>query len=126
MSHDIVADALNQIKNAGKAGKKKIVINRHSKLLMKIFEIMKERKYLEDYKTEIGGKNVEVTLGKIVESKAIKPRFTVKKENILKYMKRYLPAKNYGVLLISTPQGLMTHDEVLQKKIGGSLIAVLY
>ncbi|HEB47012.1 MAG TPA: 30S ribosomal protein S8 [Candidatus Pacearchaeota archaeon] len=37
-----------------------------------------------------------------------------------------LPARNIGTVIVSTNKGLMTHEEALQEKIGGSLIAYFY
>ena len=58
--------------------------------------------------------------------KAIKPRYMVSVSEIEKYEKRYLPAKNFGIIIISTSQGLMTHQTAIDKNIGGSLIAYIY
>ena len=41
-------------------------------------------------------------------------------------MKRFLPARNLGILIISTNQGLITHVDAIDKNIGGSLIAYFY
>ena len=43
MAQDIVADALNMIRNANKAKKKKIKITRISNLLIEILKIMKQK-----------------------------------------------------------------------------------
>ena len=43
-----------------------------------------------------------------------------------KYVKRYLPARDIGALIITTNQGLMTHQTALDKNLGGSLIAYFY
>ena len=47
MSQDIVSDILNEIMNAKKAKKTSIVTTRHSKLLMKILELMKRYDYID-------------------------------------------------------------------------------
>ena len=43
-----------------------------------------------------------------------------------KYIKRYLPSKDLGIIIISTSQGLMTHQTAIEKNIGGSLLAYFY
>ena len=123
---DIIADALNQIKNAKKAKKEKLVIRKSSKFLLKIFEIMEKEKYLESYKYNLENNSVEVILGSVSECKAIKPRHYVKKDEILKYVKRYLPARDLGIIVLSTNKGVMTHEEAIEREIGGSLIAYFY
>lgn len=124
MSQDTVADALNQIMNIQKTGKQELIVKRHSKLLLSVLAIAKLREYIKDYKAE--GTDLKITLGKINVCGAIKPRFLIKTKDIEKYIQRYLPAKNIGVLIISTSQGLMTHQTALEKNLGGSLIAYIY
>jgi small subunit ribosomal protein S8 len=124
MSQDIVSDALNKIMNAKKANKNVIVINRHSKFLISILAIAKMKGYVKSYKVE--GNVLTVETGNITGCKAIKPRFIVKVPEIEKYEKRYLPAKDLGIIIISTSQGLMTHQTAQEKNIGGSLIAYMY
>lgn len=126
MSQDIVADALNMMRNAKKARKEIVKVNRTSKLLIEILKIMKQHGAVKKYKIDLKNKFVEITLGDFMECKAIKPRFTVKKDQIEKYKRRYLPARNIGAIIISTNKGLMTHEEVFEEGMGGSLIAYFY
>ena len=126
MSQDIVADALNMIKNSKNAGKEIVKIKRISNLLIEILKIMKDKKAIKKYKFDGKNKSVEVAIGDLHECCAIKPRFTVDKSQIEKYRRRYLPSRNMGVVIVSTNQGLMTHDEAQEKKIGGCVVAYFY
>lgn len=126
MSQDIVADALNMIKNAQKAKKKNVKIKRISNLLIEILKIMKQKGAIKKYKIESKEKSVEISIGELFECKAIKPRFTVQKTEIEKYRRRYLPARNIGTIIVSTNKGLLTHEEAQQEQIGGCLIAYFY
>ena len=126
MSQDIVADGLNMIRNAKKAGKEKIIIKRISNLLIEILKIMKQKGALKRYKINTQDKSLEVTIGDLFECKAIKPRFSAGKNDIEKYRRRYLPARNIGIMIISTNKGLITHEEAQKEQIGGSLIAYFY
>lgn len=126
MSQDIVADALNMIKNAKLAKKETIKIKRMSKLLIEILKIMKQKGAIKKYKIDSKNKFVEITIGNLSECKSIKPRFSVDKTQIEKYKRRYLPARNLGTMIISTNKGLMTHEEIQEEKIGGCLIAYFY
>ena len=65
-------------------------------------------------------------LGKINKVNVIRPQFQIKLDEIEKFEKRYLPAKDFGVIIISTNKGLMTHTEAKEKQIGGKLIAYCY
>lgn len=124
MSHDVVADGLCKIMNAKKAGKKDVEISYYSKLLLNVLKIAKERGYIEDYKIE--NKILKVRIGKLNKCNAIKPRFDVQVKDFEKYMRRYLPARNFGIIIVSTNKGLITHEEAIEKNIGGCLIAYFY
>ena len=124
MSHDTVSDALNQIMNAKKSGKSEVILKNHSKFLLNVLAIGKLKKYIAEYNVADGG--VRVVFGSLHFCKAIKPRYLVKSITIDKYIRRYLPARGMGILIISTSHGLMTHQTALDKKLGGSLIAYFY
>ena len=126
MSQDVVADALNMIRNAVKARKESIEIRRISGLFIEILKIMKQKGAIKRYKIDSKKKAAELDMGKITECRAIKPRFTVKKDQIEKYRRRFLPARDIGTIVISTNKGLMTHEEAVEQGLGGSLIAYFY
>ena len=126
MSQDIIADGLNQIKNASRAKKEVVTIKRFSSLFIEILKILKRIGYVKGYRVNAKDKSIEVSIGEIAECRAIKPRFNVNSENIDRYLRRYLPARDYGIVIISTNEGLMIHTEALEKNIGGSLIAYIY
>jgi small subunit ribosomal protein S8 len=123
MSQDIVADALNQIMNAKKAGKTELVLKKHSKLLRSVLDIAKESGFL-DY--EVEGRELKISIKDLNEFKAIKPRYTVNVKKINHYVRRFLPAKDFGFVIVSTNKGLMRHFDAEKKNIGGCLIAYMY
>jgi small subunit ribosomal protein S8 len=126
MAQDIVADALNMMKNAKKARKETVKVKRISNILIEILKIMKQKGAIKKYKINVEEKSIDITLGNFYECKAIKPRFSVKKDEIGKYQRRYLPSRNLGVVIVSTNKGLLTHEEAQKEKIGGSLLAYFY
>jgi len=126
MSQDIVADALNMIRNAKKARKESLRIKKISSLLIEVLKIMKQKGAIKRYKMDLKQKAVEVDIGDLNECRAIKPRFTVKKTDIEKYKRRFLPARGIGTIIISTNKGLITHDEAEERGVGGCLIAYFY
>ena len=126
MSMDVVADGLNVIRNAKKARKKSLTISKISNLLIEILKIMKQEGAIKRYRIDADEKAIQLTIGELSDCKSVKPRFTVKKEDIEKYRRRYLPSRNLGILIISTNKGLITHKEAEQEKIGGCLIAYFY
>ncbi len=126
MSQDIIADTLNHMMNALQANQQELEVKKHSKFLLSILAIAKLKDYVESYQVDQASKILKIKLGKLNGCNAIKPRLIVKKDEIERYIKRYLPAKNLGILIISTPQGLMTQQTAIEKNLGGSLIAYFY
>ena len=61
MSHDVVADALNMIKNAKRAGKETIKINRISNLLIEVLKIMKQESAIKRYRIDADEKSIQLT-----------------------------------------------------------------
>ena len=123
MSQDIVADGLNMIMNAKKAGKKEVVLKKHSKLFRSILDIAKESGYL-DY--TVDGREFRIVIDNLNEIRAIKPRYTVAVNKLNFYVRRFLPARDFGFLIVSTSKGLMKDKEAQEKNIGGCLIAYMY
>lgn len=127
MVQDIISAMLNDIMNCKRAGKEETIARPVSKLMLEILKMMKENNYIEDFKIEEAKFNsVIIKMGKINQCKAIKPRFFVKKNGFDKYIKRFLPAREFGILMVSTSKGLMTHKEAIEKGLGGSLIAYCF
>ena len=126
---DPVTDALTKIRNAESASKRECTIKPASKFLGEILRVAKENSYIEDYAMEDdkGIISYKVSLnGKINTCKGIKPRYAVKRNNFEKYEKRYLPARDVGLIVVSTPQGVMTHGQAKEKGLGGRLVAFMY
>ena len=123
MSQDVISDALNQIMNAKKARKTKVVVQRYSKVLLNILDLAKESGYL-DYKIE--GREVHIEIKNLNEIKSIKPRYTVPVKNINKYVRRFLPSRNFGIVIVSTNKGIMNHTDAEEKNLGGCLIAYIF
>ena len=127
MAQDIVADALNQIMNIKAVGKEEVVIKQSSKLLISLLEMMKKGGHIE---FEITGSEkkpeVVVKIIKLNVCRAIKPRYYVSVSEIEKYLRRFLPSRKFGVLVVSTNKGLKTHAEAEEENLGGTLIAYFY
>ena len=127
--NDTLSNALSLILNNEKIGKSKCMIKPVSKVIKKVLDIMNENNYIGDFteiKDEKGNILVVNSLGNINKCGAIKPRYSVKKDEFEKFEKRYLPAKDFGIIIISTSKGIMTHTEAKKKGIGGVLLSYCY
>lgn len=125
MSQDIIADGLNQIMNARQVEKRTVVLRRYSKVLLNLLSMMKEKGYI-DFSLDEEKKEVTVTINKLNTCRAVKPRYATGYHGLDKYLRRFLPSRNFGTLVVSTNKGLMTHQDAIAHKIGGSLIAYFY
>lgn len=129
MLNDPLSSALSKINNREKAGKKDCELKPVSIIIKRVLEIMHEEGYLGDFKEIEDGKGNLIQLNllnNINKCNAIKPRHAVTLDNYEKFEKRFLPARNFGVLFVSTPKGIMTHYQAKEKKLGGKLIAYCY
>lgn len=128
MKHDLISDMFTIIRNAEAMGKKECIIPA-SNLAKAILKIMQKEKYISDVTFIEDGKSglLRIKLsGKINNCGAIRPRFSASKNEIIKFEKRYLPAANIGILIISTPNGVMSHNDVKKKGTGGVLLGYVY
>jgi small subunit ribosomal protein S8 len=126
---DPLADALSTIKNAEMTGKPDCTLRPASKLIGNVLKVMKERGYIGDFEFIDDGKSgiFKVQLkGKINKCGVIRPRHAVKNTDFEKWEKRYLPAKGFGSIILTTPDGVMTHSEARDNGIGGELLAYVY
>jgi small subunit ribosomal protein S8 len=124
MSQDIVSDGLNRMMNAKVAGQTNVTLKHHSKFLQSIIAIGKLKGYISEY--SITQKGLFIEFSNLNKCKAVKPRYIVKVKDIDKYVRRYLPARGMGIIVISTSKGLVTHQTALDKGLGGAVIAYFY
>ncbi len=126
MRHDLLSDAMYVINSAENIGKNSCVV-RKSKLVHSVLEVIKNAGYIGDFNASEDGRTIEVhLLGKINRSRAVRPRFVVKKGDHEKWENRYLPAKSFGILIISTSKGVMNQEDAKKAGIGGRLLAYVY
>ncbi len=126
---DPIADAMIRIRDAERVGKSEVILKPASKLLGNILAIMQKRGYIGEYEfidDGRGGMYKVKLLGKINDCKAIKPRFPAKYMELEKWEKRFLPAADIGILIISTPMGVMDQEDAKKRKTGGRLLAYVY
>jgi small subunit ribosomal protein S8 len=65
-------------------------------------------------------------LGRINKCGAIRPRFSVKTAKFEEWEKKFLPSREVGLLVVSTPTGVLSHKDAIEKHIGGKLLAFIY
>ena len=126
---DVLANLLSAMKNAERAGKDELLFSPVGNLPTSVLMIMKEHGYVKDFEAIQDGKGglYRIDLAKkINDCNVIKPRFPVTKDDFVKWERRFLPAEGFGIIIVSTSQGVMIHSEAKKKGIGGKLIAYVY
>ncbi len=129
MLNDTLADALSTIKNAERAGKGSCSVAPASKLIGRVLKVMQENSYIESFEWVDNGKAgvFKIKLvGNINDCNVIKPRYALKHDEFEKWEYRYLPAENFGILLLSTTNGIISQYDAKKERIGGRLIAYVY
>lgn len=129
IQHDTLADAISLIKNAEKAGKPDCIVKPSSKMVGRIMKVMQDNGYIgqfEHIEDGKGGKFKVSLLGNINDCGIIKPRYSVKKTEIEKFEYRYLPAQDFGILILTTTKGIISNATAKSFGVGGKLLAYIY
>ncbi len=126
---DPLADAMSSIYNSELVGKPEVVVAPASSLIERVLQVMQSRGYVGEFERIDDGKAGRFRIqlmGRTNKCGVIKPRYPVKRDGFEKYEKRFLPAFNYGILIVTTPNGVMTHEDAKKDGIGGRLLAYVY
>lgn len=127
--NDPLSNLMSNINNAENFGKDEITFKPSSKIILKVLKILQSHHYIGDFneiKTNKGSLVKVNLINRINKCGAIKPRFAVKKDDFEKFEKSFLMAKDFGIIIVSTNQGIMTHVDAKEKGLGGRLLAYCY
>merc|ERR1711957_234403 len=115
MGMSVINDALKNMVNAEKTGKRQVILHPISKVLVKILRLMQSKGYISEF-TVIddarGGKIVVDLNGRLN-----------KFEN---FANSVLPSRQFGYVILTTNQGIMDHEEARRKAIGGKVLGFFY
>lgn len=129
MQSDPLADALTVLRNAERVGKKEAVITPASKLVGRILKVFQERGYIGPFEYEDDGRGglYRVTLnGAINNCGVIKPRYAIKKAEFDHWEARFLPARDFGSLIMTSTAGVIDQYKAKEVGTGGRLLAYVY
>lgn len=129
MRHDPLADALSLIKNAERSGHRTCLIQPSSKLLGGVLRVMQEYGYIKGFETQEDGRGGQYRIflnGSINECGVIKPRFAVGRSDLGSWETRFLPAEDFGVLIMTTTAGVVSNEKAKEVGVGGKLLAYIY
>ncbi len=126
---DPLADAMSSIYNSELVGKAEVFVTPASSLIERVLRVMQINGYIGEFEKIDDGKSGRFRvqlMGRTNKCGVIKPRFPVKRDGFERFEKRFLPAYNYGILIVTTPEGVMTHKDAKSKGIGGRLLAYVF
>jgi small subunit ribosomal protein S8 len=126
---DTLTNGLTTIINNEMRNKHECIINPASKLLGRILRIIQLNGYIGEFEFIDDGRSGKFKiqlLGRINKCGAIRPRFSVKSDKFEEWEKKFLPSRDVGILVVSTPNGVLSHKEAKEKRIGGKLLAFVY
>ncbi|MCI4336863.1 MAG: 30S ribosomal protein S8 [Thermoplasmata archaeon] len=129
MRHDLLNDALLMLGNADRQGQGKVALAPTSRLIGEVLRIFKEHQYISEFTYVANGRGgrFDIALSRRINAcGVIKPRLSVRGRMLERYEARFLPAQDFGLLILSTNQGVMAHSRARELKIGGKLLAYVY
>jgi len=127
--NDPLANVLSRILAADRRGLREVTMKENSKIIRRVLELLNEAGYLgaTEEIADSRGSLIKVNLlGKINKCGVVKPRYAIAKDEYERFEKRYLPARDFGVIVISTNEGMMLHSQAKEKLIGGKLMCYCY
>jgi len=129
MQSDPLNDAMSTMKNAALVGKRDCLIRPSSKLIGRVLKVMQEGGYISQFEFVEDGRSgmfrVEMR-GTINDCGVIKPRYSIKRTELDRWESRFLPAQDFGVLILTTTEGVISHMKAKELGVGGKLLAFVY
>ena len=126
---DPIVNALNTIMSHEGRRKNECIITPASGLVGRVLRLIQGKGYVGEIEFIDDGRQGKLRVqlfGRINECRAVTPRFKTKASDMEKWEKRYLPSRDLGVLILSTPKGVMDHKQAKEENVGGVLLAYVY
>ena len=126
---DPLSNMMSAMNNCALRKKKVLQIHPSSKLIEEVLRVLKENHFIGDIEKQETPRGIILTvnlLSNINKCGSIKPRFPVTNQLFEGFEKQFLPAKNFGLLIVTTPKGVMTHADAKKQNTGGRLLAYCY
>ena len=124
-----LSNALANIYNNEERRKRESIIWPASKLIGKVLRVIQKHGYIGEFEyidDSRSGKFKVQLLGRINKCGSVRPHFSVRRDDLEKWEKRYLPSRDIGILIITTSKGVISNKEARELKVGGRLLAYIY
>ena len=126
---NVLADALKTISNASRMGKGEVMVRPSSNIIIKFLKIMQESGYIQEFskiEDHRSGKLIVKLNGKLNKCRAISPRYNLKVTNLETWVANLLPSRQFGVIVLTTSLGILSHKDASKKKTGGKILGFFY
>ena len=126
---DPLVNALNTIMSHEGRRKTECIIAPASGLVSRVLRLIQSKGYIGEIEFIDDGRQGKFRVqlfGRINKTEAVKPRFKTQVSEMEKWEKRYLPSRNLGIVILSTPKGVMDHVQAKEENVGGLVLAYVY
>ncbi|KAM2671497.1 hypothetical protein EV1_007298 [Malus domestica] len=129
MGRMILNNALRSIVNAERRGKDTVELKPISTAMSSFLKIMKDQGYIKDFQVfdphRVGRITVQLQ-GRVNDCKALTYRQDVKARDIEEYKMQKLPTRQWGYVVITTPEGVLDHEEAVKRNVGGQVLGYFH
>ncbi|MCI4322668.1 MAG: 30S ribosomal protein S8 [Thermoplasmata archaeon] len=129
MRHDLLNDALVTLRHADQQGQATVTLAPSSRLIGEVLRLLQEHQYVKEFtfvQNGRGGAYQVILSRRINQCGVVKPRLSVRSRDLESYEARFLPAQDFGLLVLSTNRGVMGQTKARELKIGGRIVAYVY
>lgn len=126
---DPLTNALNTIMTNEERHKKECIISPSSNLVGRVLRIIQSRGYIGEIEFVDDGRTGKFRVqlfGRINKCRAVRPRYSIKARDMERWEKRFLPGRNLGTLILTTTEGVKTHNDARERNLGGRILAYVY
>merc|ERR1712045_431880 len=125
----VMNDALKNICNAEKAGKRQVILRPTSKVLVKFLKVMQKHGYINEFEIIDDARSSKIVVnlnGRLNKCGVISPRFDLTLNEFEDFCNAVLPSRQFGIIVLTTDQGIMDQHEARAKHIGGKVLGFFY
>ena len=124
-----LSNAMTAIVNNELRKKRECIISPASKLVGHVLRVLQQNGYIGEFEFIDDGRSGKFKvqlLGRVNKCGIDKGRHPIKFHEYEKWEKKYLPSRDIGLLVVTSPKGVMSHKEAKSSGMGGRILAYVY